>query len=818
MRRNLKIVLILFVLSFISEAQPNPLARRVLILVNDSMRAEAGTGSVGASVYVGQYYAQKRGIPDANIFHVKASTEETISYDEYLSTIEKPLKAFLDANGGAMKRQILYIVPTYGIPLKATVTSDLQGALDSLIAGMYASKPDNLVLRVVSPYAAPTGSRPPRFSSWSTLREASGLWKMFIVSRLDGPGALIAKGLVDKAMSAESDLQPAGGKAYFDYQGTRTPAEGQYVFDEEIRAASVLSKSAGFTTILNTQRDALCGSTIHPAAVYYYDSTAKNVYVNAMGTDASTSFAIKPLPEGEVTVRLKNENVNNTGNFVFVTLATSDPRSYIKLTYPFVPFTGYNIGDKITLEKFVNGASAAKAEMAVDKTMDGPINSVTELKISFRNSVISVSRNGTMLAQGTDPGAMGLNVTKVAVSARCWNYRLNGFAVADTVGTLLWNDNFSSDTTKNYTWDMTPAAGLDALWAWGWYGSAYDSYRFVNGAVGAQLTSFTAITIRKPTDPDPAFTSVGTRRWGGNWVPRMLEQGVTATWGAVTEPYANFYAAGGNVFDHLWNGYNFGESFYIAQNTVNWVMTAVGDPLYAPKIFRNRSLVASTLLGVSNAASLQSGSVAPGEIVTLFGEGLGPDAGAGAQLTTDGLVGTEIGGTRVFFDDLPAPLIYASSSQVNAIVPYEIAGRSSTMVRVEASDSVSNAVVLNVAPVAPGLFTTILNEEATLNSASNPTAKGSVVVLYGTGEGQTDPPGVNGQIASGVPGKPVSPVSVQVGGLDADVLYAGGAPGQVAGLFQVNVRVPAGVDSGLVPVVLKAGGSSSQSGVMLAVQ
>jgi uncharacterized protein (TIGR03437 family) len=298
----------------------------------------------------------------------------------------------------------------------------------------------------------------------------------------------------------------------------------------------------------------------------------------------------------------------------------------------------------------------------------------------------------------------------------------------------------------------------------------------------------------------------------------MLEQGVTATWGAVTEPYANFYAAGGNVLDHLWSGYNFGESFYIAQNTVNWVMTAVGDPLYAPKIFRNPSLVTSTLLGVTNAASLQSGPVAPGEIVSLFGEGLGTDAGAGAELTSDGMVGTEIGGTRVFFDDFSAPLIYASSSQVNAIVPYEVAGRSSTMVRVEASDSVSNALVLKVAAVAPGLFTTMLNEEATINSANNPAPKGSVVVLYGTGEGQTDPPGVNGQLASSVPGKPVSPVSVQIGGLDADILYAGGAPGQVAGFFQMNVRVPAGVGSGLVPVVLNAGGSLSQTGVMLAVQ
>ena len=65
----------------------------------------------------------------------------------------------------------------------------------------------------------------------------------------------------------------------------------------------------------------------------------------------------------------------------------------------------------------------------------------------------------------------------------------------------------------------------------------------------------------------------------------MLEQGVTATWGAVTEPYANYYARGPNVFDHIWAGYNFGDSFYIAQNAARWVMVAVGDPLYAPAAF-----------------------------------------------------------------------------------------------------------------------------------------------------------------------------------------------------------------------------------------
>jgi uncharacterized protein (TIGR03790 family) len=111
-------------------------------------------------------------------------------------------------------------------------------------------------------------------------------------------------------------------------------------------------------------------------------------------------------------------------------------------------------------------------------------------------------------------------------------------------------------------------------------------YRFLPGAVGAQLTSFTALSIRTPANADPAMREMANVRWAGNWVPRMLEEGVTATWGAMNEPYAVFYAPGGNVFDHLWADYNFGGGFYIAQNALRWVMVAVGDPLYRPKISR----------------------------------------------------------------------------------------------------------------------------------------------------------------------------------------------------------------------------------------
>ncbi len=815
-----RVLLPFFVLAVVCRADPHPQASRVLILVNDAMKPEAGTGTTGASVFVGEYYAAQRGIPKTNILHLTTGTDETIQFTDYQGQIEKPVKAFLDANGGTMKRQILYIVPIYGVALRAYLNGDQTLAVDSLLAGMYASS--TFAIRFPNPYAAPQGSRPAKFSVWSDQRDGLGVWKMFLVSRLDGPSAAISKGLVDKAISAETELTVASGKAYFDYQGTRQPSEWQYSIDEEIRNASVLSKSKGFNTVLNTQREALCGSLIHPAAIYYYDTVAKNVYINGLGTDASTSFSIKALDEGDVTVRLKNENLNNYGNFFYVTLATADPKTYMKLTYPFLPFTGYETTSKMTLEKIVNGVSVAKAELPVNNTMTDAINSVTELKISFRSGSLSVSRNGAVLAQGADTSGATISVNKVSLGVRCWNYRLNGIAVVDKAGASIWNDDFRSDTTKNYTWDLPPAGGQNALWVWGWYGSAYDSYRFVNGAVGAQLTSFTAITIRTPADPNPLLASVETKRWGANWVPRMLEEGVTATWGAVTEPYANFYAPGGNVFDHLWSGYNFGESFYIAQNTLNWVMTAIGDPLYAPKIFPLRSLSA-----VVNGASGQSGAIAPGQIVAVIGQGLGPDILSSGSLNSSGSLDTKIESTRVLFDDVPAPLLYASANQVGAIVPYEVVERASTKVTVETSGFKFNPLVLNVAGSAPGIFTqnssgtglgAILNQDNALNSAARPAERGSIVVLYATGEGQTDPAGVNGSIAAAVLPKPTLPVSVQMGGVNAEVLYAGAAPGQVAGLLQVNARVPDNVVSGLVPVVLNIGGSASQTGVTLSVR
>ncbi|MBI3696385.1 MAG: hypothetical protein HY238_16300 [Acidobacteria bacterium] len=213
---------------------------------------------------------------------------------------------------------------------------------------------------------------------------------------------------------------------------------------------------------------------------------------------------------------------------------------------------------------------------------------------------------------------------------------------------------------------------------------------------------------------------------------------------------------------------------------------------------------------VVNAGSFQPTAAAPGEIIT--------------------------GDTRVLFDGIPAPMIYASATQVNAIVPYEIAGRAITNVQVEFRGLRSPALVLRVVDAAPAIFTVagsgvgqgaILNQDFSVNGALNPAVEGSIVQIFATGAGQTRPGGTTGLVtsANGLDLRvPVQRVSVRIGGQAAEVLYAGSAPGLVAGVIQINARVPQAARSGVAqaivdaPVVLTIGDVASQAGVTIAVR
>jgi uncharacterized protein (TIGR03437 family) len=232
--------------------------------------------------------------------------------------------------------------------------------------------------------------------------------------------------------------------------------------------------------------------------------------------------------------------------------------------------------------------------------------------------------------------------------------------------------------------------------------------------------------------------------------------------------------------------------------------------------------------GVVNAASYTGGGVSPGEIVAVFGEAMGPASLIGADTSSPGVVDNLLAGTRVWFDGIAAPLVYTSAKQVSAIVPYEVAGKTSTDMRVEYLGAMSAPVTIPVVAAVPGIFVNdqsgsgeaaVINADGSRNSAANPASRGSFVSLFATGEGQTTPLSADGRIASGLLTQPNLPVTAQLDGVPAKVLYAGGAIGIVAGGFQINIEIPANVTPGpAVSVVVTIGTASSQPGVTIAVK
>ncbi len=230
---------------------------------------------------------------------------------------------------------------------------------------------------------------------------------------------------------------------------------------------------------------------------------------------------------------------------------------------------------------------------------------------------------------------------------------------------------------------------------------------------------------------------------------------------------------------------------------------------------------------IVNGASFLSGPICPGELVTIYGANLGPAVFTGTQVDDTGQLASKISHTKVFIDGIAAPLLHAAANQVGAVVPFGIQA-ATVQVQVQNGSQFSANTPVAVAAAAPALFSkdgtggdigAVINQDGKQNSYGDPAPPGSVVMLYATGAGQTNPGGNNGQITSGAPyPTPVLPVKVFIDNLPADVLYAGAAPGMVQGVIQINARVPAAASSGQVQVVLQVGSYSSPNTASIIVQ
>ncbi len=245
-----------------------------------------------------------------------------------------------------------------------------------------------------------------------------------------------------------------------------------------------------------------------------------------------------------------------------------------------------------------------------------------------------------------------------------------------------------------------------------------------------------------------------------------------------------------------------GEVVLFLETDTRTTVGGTGQPQFAPP-----------QQAVVNAASFQSGMVAPGSLFSIFGTGLSTQTASARNLP----LLTTLGQTQVLVNRTTAPLVYVSDGQINAQMPIGTPTGQAITLTVNNGSAVSNAVTLNVPPAAPGIFTAngteaiVQNQNGSLNSANAPAHPGDVLVAYLTGGGavNSSSPWITGAASPAGPSSITSSHSLTVGGQVAQVSYVGLTPGFV-GLYQANFKVPT-LTPGTYPVVVTVAGNASNA-------
>jgi uncharacterized protein (TIGR03790 family) len=266
-------------------APPDPAT--VLIIVNDATPAEQGTGTLGASEYVGWYYAGARHIPLSNVFHISTAGGPSsdphdplgwhISWEEFNARIRVPLKDFLESR--QLERKIKYIVPTYGVPTHISSYKGYENlSVDSFLASIYSPASDDIGSSNAV-FSADSKSMPAHWSSEELT------WPVYAVARLDGSTPALAVSLVERALQAERGITRSSGIGYFNQAGL-TGTTPRAIADQSILSAARLCTEAGLSCQLNDQ--SVSGRTISAApntlwALGWSDASSSDAYTFAPG-------------------------------------------------------------------------------------------------------------------------------------------------------------------------------------------------------------------------------------------------------------------------------------------------------------------------------------------------------------------------------------------------------------------------------------------------------------------------------------------------------------------------------------------------------
>jgi len=230
---------------------------------------------------------------------------------------------------------------------------------------------------------------------------------------------------------------------------------------------------------------------------------------------------------------------------------------------------------------------------------------------------------------------------------------------------------------------------------------------------------------------------------------------------------------------------------------------------------------------IVNAASYDATAFSPGAIVSIFGTQLGPQTGESFSVNSQGNLNTTLAGATVTVGGIPAIPIFVQSGQINVILPYSLGVGGQTNVVVQYNNLASAEFSIPLAPSDVQIFTanasgsgpgSILNQDGSVNTASNPAAPGSFVSVFGTGGGAVTPAVTAGNVAGDTLSWVTLPYSATVNGELANLQYAGSAPGLVYGVCQFNVQLPADLPAGVQTIIVNVGDSSSQTNVTVFVK
>lgn len=335
-------------------------------------------------------------------------------------------------------------------------------------------------------------------------------------------------------------------------------------------------------------------------------------------------------------------------------------------------------------------------------------------------------------------------------------------------GTLSWA------ASSNSPWlTVTPASGTGAGVLTIGINTAGLSAQTYNGAISVTATGASAqtisvrLTVAAPAPSLSLSTNKATFSFtlGGSAPPIQRVNisnagGSTLSWSASSNsPWLTVSPASGTGAGTLTLGINTaGLSAQTYNGAVSVTASGSANSPQTIGVTLTVTAAAPTMAvgAVANSASWTGSAVAPGELVTIGGSLLGPLTGVSGGIDpVSGKLVTQLAGTTVTFNGVAAPLLYASATQINAIVPYEIAGCAQVTVQVQIQSNTSAGMSLPCASAAPGIFTfsasgtgqaAAANQDGTFNGPSSPAPKGSYVTLYFTGGGQTNPAGVTGSI------------------------------------------------------------------------